>query len=69
MNMELMAEALGLGALYVGLFTKPANMNRKLRKSLGLARKEKFAVCLTVGYTNVKYLRPTPRKKANIVRK
>jgi nitroreductase/NAD-dependent dihydropyrimidine dehydrogenase PreA subunit len=67
MNMELMAEALGLGALYVGLFTRPANMNRKLRKSLGIAKKEKIAVCLTVGYSNVEYQRPAPRKKASVI--
>jgi nitroreductase/Pyruvate/2-oxoacid:ferredoxin oxidoreductase delta subunit len=66
MNMELMAEALGLGALYVGLFTKPANMNRKLRKQLGIARKEKIAVCLTVGYANVEYQRPAPRKAVSV---
>ncbi|MDR3020135.1 MAG: nitroreductase family protein [Treponema sp.] len=67
MNMELMAETLGLGTLYVGLFTRPANMNRKLRKLLGIAKKEKIAICLTVGYASVKYKRPALRKKASVI--
>ncbi|MDR0497084.1 MAG: nitroreductase family protein [Treponema sp.] len=67
MSMKLMAEALGLGTLYVGLFTAPANWNRKLRKSLGIARKEKIAACLALGYSDVQYLRSAPRKKAEVV--
>ena len=67
MNMELMAEALGLGTVYVGLFTTPANLNKKLRESLGVAEEEIIAACLAIGYPNVQYLRTAPRKKANVV--
>ena len=66
MNMELMAEALGLGTVYVALFTRPANLNEKLRESLGVAKEEMIAACLAIGYPNVKYLRTAPRKPANI---
>ena len=67
MSMELMAEALGLGTVYVGLFTRPANLNKKLLKSLGLGEEEKIAVCLAIGYPKVQYRRTAPRKAANVV--
>ena len=67
MNMELMAEALGLGAVYVGLFTRVANANKKIRESLGLSDDENIAACLALGYPKVQYLRSVPRKKARVV--
>jgi len=67
MNMELMAEALGLGTLYVGLFTRPANGNKPLRERLGIAEDESIAACLALGYPNVQYLRSVPRKKAEVI--
>ena len=67
MSMELMAESLGLGTVYVGLFTKPANKNKKLRESLGIKEDEIIAACLAIGYPKVQYRRTAPRAKANIV--
>jgi len=67
MSMELMAEALDLGTLYVGLFTRPANQNQALRQSLGLAENENIAICLAVGYPSVTYLRSAPKKPAQVV--
>jgi len=67
MSMELMAEALGLGTVYVGLFTRPANQNEALRGKLGIAGNENIAICMTIGYPDVTYLRSAPKKPANIV--
>ena len=67
MSMELMAEALGLGTVYVALFTRPANQNKKLRDSLGIAEEENIAACLALGYPKLRYLRSAPRKKANVI--
>ena len=67
MSMELMAESLGLGTVYVALFTRPANKNKKLRESLGIAEDESIAACLALGYPKIRYLRSVPRKKANVV--
>jgi len=67
MSMELMAEALGLGTLYVGLFVTPANRNEALRASLGIAAEENIAVCLALGHPAVTYLRSAPKKPANII--
>lgn len=66
MSMELMAEALGLGTLYVGLFTRAAKLNRRIRKELGLAKKEYVVTCLAIGYPNVRYLRTVPKSKVDI---
>jgi nitroreductase/Pyruvate/2-oxoacid:ferredoxin oxidoreductase delta subunit len=65
-SMELMAEAMGLGTLYVGLFTRAAKMNKRIRKELGLAKKETVVTCLAIGYPDVRYLRTVPRSKADI---
>jgi nitroreductase/NAD-dependent dihydropyrimidine dehydrogenase PreA subunit len=67
MSMELMAETLGLGTLHVALFTRPANKNKKLRESLGIAEEESIAVCLALGYPKVQYLRSVPRKQADVI--
>jgi len=67
MSMELMAEALGLGALYVGLFVRPANQNETMRRALGIAEEENIAICLAVGYPDVTYPRSAPKKPANVV--
>jgi nitroreductase/NAD-dependent dihydropyrimidine dehydrogenase PreA subunit len=66
MSMELMAEALDLGVVYVGLFTRPANLNKKLRKTLGIKDEEIIAACLALGYPDVQYLRSVPRKSAEV---
>jgi nitroreductase/NAD-dependent dihydropyrimidine dehydrogenase PreA subunit len=66
MSMELMAEAQGLGTLYVGLFTRAANSNKKVRNLLGLKKNEKIVQCIAVGYPAVKYQRTAPKKKADI---
>jgi nitroreductase/Pyruvate/2-oxoacid:ferredoxin oxidoreductase delta subunit len=66
MSMELTAEALGLGALYTGLFVSAAKMNKKLKNELGLAKKEAVVTGLAIGYSAVKYMRTVPRKKADI---
>jgi nitroreductase/NAD-dependent dihydropyrimidine dehydrogenase PreA subunit len=67
MSMELMAESLGLGTLYVGLFTRPANHNKKLCRSLGLTNKEKIVACLAVGYSSVQYQRSAPKKTVRTI--
>jgi nitroreductase len=67
MSMELMAEALGLGTLYAGLFTRAAKMNKRIRNELGLAQKEAVVTGLAIGYPDVKYIRTVPRKKAGIM--
>ena len=64
MSMELMAEAVGLGVVYVGLFTRPANVNNELRASLGIVEGESIAACLAMGYPDVKYFRSAPKKDA-----
>lgn len=66
MSMELMAEAQGLGTLYVGLFTRAASKNKKIRTLLGLKKHERIVQCIAVGYPAVKYQRTAPKKKADI---
>lgn len=66
MSMELMAEAMGLGTLYVGFFAVAARHNKRIRKELGLSKKENVVTCLAMGYPDVTYMRTVPRRKAKI---
>ena len=65
-NMELQAASLGLGALYVGFFTRLATRNGCLRTYLGLAEEAQVVTCLAIGYPAVQYRRTVPRKPAQI---
>lgn len=65
-NLATMAEAEGLGVLFVGLFVTAVNRNKKLEKRLGLEGGEKIVTALAVGYPDVDYKRTVPRKKVNV---
>lgn len=65
-NMELMAEAFGLGVLYSGFFSMAANQSRNLRKLLGLKGKDRVAMTLVLGYSSVTYHRTVQKEKASI---
>lgn len=65
-NMEFVAEANGLGVLYSGFFTMAANRSRNIKKALGIPKGKKAAMTLVLGYPNVKFLRSTPHKKADV---
>lgn len=65
-NMELQAVSLGMGALYVGFFTRLAAKNRRIRDYLGLKESDEVATCLALGYPATQYRRTVPRRKAGI---
>lgn len=66
-SMELMSEYNGLGTLHVGFFKIASRLSNKIRKNLGLTKKEKVVNCIALGYPNVKYERTVPRKKASVI--
>lgn len=65
-NMAFMAEANGLGVLFSGFFTICANNILKIKKALGMGKKEKAVTTLVIGYPKVEYHRTAKREKANI---
>lgn len=65
-NMGTMAEAQGLGVLYVGFFTRAVKMNKTLQRQLSLKGKEKVITTIALGYPAVKYQRTVPRKTADV---
>ena len=65
-NMELMAEACGLGVLYSGFFTIVANISLTLRRKLDLKRKDRVVTTLVLGYPNVTYHRTAQRETASV---
>lgn len=65
-NMALMAEAHGLGVLYSGFFTIAANHSKRLKKLLGLQKKEKVVTTLVLGYPAVRYHRSAQREPASV---
>ncbi|WP_347559655.1 nitroreductase family protein [Clostridium sp. AM58-1XD] len=65
-NMELMAEACGLGVLYSGFFSMAVNKCRSLRRKLGLKRGERAVMTLVIGYSNVTYRRTVQKEAATV---
>ncbi|WP_343209852.1 nitroreductase family protein [Anaerolentibacter hominis] len=65
-NMELMAEACGLGVLYSGFFSMAVNKSRALRKMLRLKHREIAVTTLVLGYPNVTYYRTVQKEAASV---
>lgn len=65
-NMELMAEACGLGVLYSGFFSMAANHSRPLRRALRLKHGDKVVTTLVLGYSGVTYHRTAQKEVASV---
>ena len=65
-NMELMAEALGLGTLHNGIFVALANFSPTVRKMLCLPRGKKITNCLCLGYPAVRFRRTVTRNPVKV---
>lgn len=65
-NMELAAQAHGLGVLYSGFFAMAARLSPALRRELGLARGQKVVTALVVGHPAVNYRRTAPKEPADV---
>ncbi|WP_319370737.1 nitroreductase family protein [uncultured Ilyobacter sp.] len=66
-NMEIMANSLGLGALFSGFFVRAATGNEEIRKFLNLKEGKEITTCMIVGCPNIEYKRTVPRKPAEIL--
>lgn len=64
-NIENMAVAEGLGALYSGYMMRVISNSSVLREWLGIGEK-RISCCMLMGYPAVTYKRTAPRKKADI---
>lgn len=65
-NMELMANALNLGALFSGFTLRGAKDKKEIRDFLKIKENKEIITALVIGYPDVKYFRTAPRKKADI---
>jgi len=65
-NMELMAHASGLGALYSGFITWGAD-HANVRELLGIPAKRKINMAMLVGHPDVKYRRSVPRNPQQVI--
>ena len=63
-NIELMAQAYGIGALYSGFIRRGIANNPEAMQKLGLSQEP--SLCMLLGYPNVTYLRTVPRKKVQV---
>lgn len=64
-NMQSMADALDLGVCFNGFFTF-ASHDKNIREFLNISDNKAVVTSLLLGYTNNKYYRTVPRKKAEI---
>lgn len=65
-NMELMAHAMGLGALYCGFATRAIDGDPELRKYFGVTEKRHLDSCLIVGHTDLRFHRTAPRNPPRV---
>ena len=65
-DMELVAEAQGLGVLYSGFFAIAVKHSAKLQKLMGVSGRRKAVTALVLGYPAVRYLRSAPREPARV---
>lgn len=65
-RMELMANALGLGALYLGYCKLAVEASPFLQEYLGETPQVKTQVVLALGYTDVRWQRTVPRKPLQV---
>lgn len=65
-NIENMAVAQGLGALFSGYTQHIIEKSDVLKNWLGITKKQ-ITCCMLIGYPAVKYQRTAPRKKADII--
>ncbi len=65
-NMELMAHALGLGALYCGFAARAIDSDPELREYFGITEIRKLDSCLIVGRTDLRFHRTAPRNPARV---
>ena len=62
LQMELVANSLGIGMVYVGYFVALVAQSPRLRQWIGLQETDRVVTCLSMGYPAVRYLRSVPRK-------
>ncbi len=65
-NMELMAYALGLGAVFVGFLPRAAQNSPALRRFLNVPEGQSVLLSMGVGYSAVDYVRSVPRRKLRV---
>ena len=65
-NMELMAHAMGLGALYCGFANRSIAGDKELREYFGVTEDRQICGCLIIGKTDLKFQRTAPRNPANV---
>ncbi len=68
-TMEIMANALGLGVFYSGMFARAVNMSTELKEMVCVGENEKVATVLVIGHPDVKYLRTAPKEKPSVIYK
>lgn len=65
-NMDMMANTLGLGTCFVGMFEIAGGVDGKLFESIGIKEDEMPFVTFAVGEPRVKYRRTAARKKTDL---
>ena len=66
-NMELLAHAMGLGALYCGFAASAINSDAGLREYFGITEERKLDSCLILGHTDLTFCRTAPRNPPNVL--
>ncbi len=68
-SMEIMANALGLGVFYSGMFARAVRNSPELSEMLEVKENEKVVTALVIGHPDVKYFRTAPKERPTVVYK
>ncbi len=68
-SMEIMANALGLGVFYSGMFARAVQSVDALKQILGVEEKQEVVTALVIGHPDVKYQRTAPKEKPSVLYK
>ena len=65
-NMNLMAEAMGIGCCFIGFFRTAAFALPELKQILNIPTNEQILNAMAVGYPAISYSRTVPKRKSEI---
>ncbi len=63
---SLAAHSLGLGTCFIGMIPPIIDRDKKLKRRLGIAEKNRVIACLLLGYPDIKFKRVIPRKLGGV---
>lgn len=63
---SISAHFLGLGTCFIGMIPPIIDRDPKLKRKLGIDKKNRVVACMILGYSDIKFVRTIPRRLGNV---